>query len=52
MQAIAFSYTPKPFKDENEPKLLPGTAQAKVEESKRAKQDAVSKMIRKCVNAI
>ena len=53
LQAIAFGYTPKSFKDEfSERALPPGTAQVNVEKSKRAKQDAVSKMIRKCMNAI
>ena len=47
-------YTPTSFKAEfgEQNHLPPGTTPAKVEESRRAKQDAMSRMVRKCVNAI
>ena len=53
-QAIAFGYTPTSFKAEfgEQNQHPPGTTQAKVEESKRAKQDAMSRMVRKCAKAI
>ena len=54
LQAIAFGYTPTTFKEElgETDRPPPGTVQPMVESSKRAKQDAMSKMVRKCVNAI
>ena len=54
LQAIAFGYAPETFKKEfsETDKPPPGTTRSMVEPSKRSKQDAVSKMIRKCMNAI
>ena len=54
LQAVAFVYTPESFKAEfvqtNNPP--PGTKPEMVEASKRAKQESMSRLIKKCVNAI
>ena len=54
LQALAFGYTPATFKEEfgETDRPPPGTVQAMVESSKKSKQDAMSKMVGKCVNAI
>ena len=54
LQAIAFGYTPATFKEEfgETDRPAPGTVQSMVESSKKSKQDAMSRMIKKCMNAI
>ena len=54
LQATSFGYTPTTFKEEfgETDRPPPGTVQSMVESSKRAKQLAMSTMVRKCMNAI
>ena len=53
-EGIAVGYTPESFKKEfvKTDKPPPGTKPSLVESSKKAKQEAMSRMIRKCVNTI
>ena len=54
LQAIAFGYTPESFKKEfvETDKPPPGTRPEMVEPSKKAKQESMSRLIRKCMSAI